>query len=112
MKLDSTPGDGFLTLELNGRLDTLSAPGVEAAFDAHIEAGSTRLILNMNNVHFINSAGLRVLMTTAKKIARENGKLVFCKLPPEVQSVFEIGGLLSIFLIADDEPAARDMVKA
>ena len=100
-----------MTLALNGRLDTLSAPGVEAAFDAHIEAGSTRLILNMNNVHFINSAGLRVLLTMAKKIARKNGKLVFCSVPPEVWSVFDIGGLLSIFPVAADEPAARAMVK-
>ena len=63
-------------------------------------------MLNLSALEFVSSAGLRVLLVTAKKLLRQNGTFALCGLQDGVRTVFEISGFLSIFQVAADEAEA------
>ena len=96
----------YSTLLISGRLDATSAPVAEQKINETIDTGVSRLLLNLSGLEFVSSAGLRVLLVTAKKLVRQNGKLALCGLQDGVRTVFEISGFLSIFQVAADEAEA------
>lgn len=110
MNIQSIAGNGFTTLVIAGKLDAVSAAEAETSIDGAIAGGATRLVLNLAGLEYISSAGLRVLLATAKKLSRQNGRIALCGLRQNVREVFEISGLMSIFQIAADEAAAQALV--
>ena len=107
MEIQTTTGAGFTTLAVTGRLDARTAPAADSALQGAIEAGASRLVVNLAGLEYVSSAGLRVLLLTAKKLSRQNGKLVLCGMQPGVREVFAISGMLSVFPNAADEAAAQ-----
>lgn len=87
---------------LNGRFDAQSAAQVEEGFKSRIESGNSNLLVDMDGVEYVSSAGLRVLLATSKKLGMAGGKLLLCSLKPYVQEVFEVAGFTSIFQIHPD----------
>nr|QNO51253.1 hypothetical protein IGHJBHOP_00014 [Methanosarcinales archaeon ANME-1 ERB6] len=83
------------------RFDSRTAEEVETAFTALIEKGTKRLLCDFSMTKYISSAGLRVLLSTAKKLQKSGGPLVLCSLSPNVREVFEIAGLTPLFTIYD-----------
>jgi anti-anti-sigma factor len=106
MDIQAKVGNGFTTLAIKGRLDAVTAAAAEADINKTIEAGAANLVLNLSGLEYISSAGLRVLLVTAKKLSRQNGKIVLCSLRDVVREVFEISGFLSIFPVAANEEEA------
>lgn len=106
MDIQSKAGNGFTTLAINGRLDAVTATAAEADINKVIESGVSHLVLNLTGLDYVSSAGLRVLLVTAKKMSRQNGKIVLCGLQDAVREVFTISGFLSIFPVAADEAEA------
>ncbi|MFA6293700.1 MAG: STAS domain-containing protein [Victivallales bacterium] len=106
MEIQSKVENGFTSLAINGRLDAVTAAAAEADINKVIESGATRLVLNLAGLDYVSSAGLRVLLVTAKKLSRQNGKIVLYGLKDNVREVFSISGFLSIFPIAADETEA------
>ncbi|MEI8241756.1 MAG: STAS domain-containing protein [bacterium] len=96
----------YSTLLLAGRLDATSAAEAEQKIGEIINGGAANLLLDLTKLEFISSAGLRVLLVTAKKLLRQNGKLALCGLQDTVRIVFEVSGFLSIFQIAGDAAEA------
>ena len=95
MKIDFTNNNGTLTVALDGRLDTTTAPELESFLGDHYgEAAS--LVIDCENLSYISSAGLRVVLTAQKKY-REAMKLTkVCEL---VMEVFEMTGFADILTI-------------
>ena len=87
----------IVTLSLSGRLDTTTAKTFEAKILARIESGDRRFIIDLAQLDYISSAGLRVFLFAAKRLASRNGKIVLCSLKDPVREVFNIAGLLSDF---------------
>ena len=112
MEIQSKVGNGFTVLTIKGRLDAVSAAPAEANINEVIDAGATRLVLNLAGLEYVSSAGLRVLLVTAKKLSRQNGKIVLCSLQSTVKEVFEISGFLSIFRVVADEAEAAKSLEA
>ena len=84
--------------ELVGRLDTTTAPQLEAELASKLD-GITELTLDFDNLAYISSAGLRVLLMCQKKMNATNGKMVV-KNPNElVMAVFEATGFSDILTI-------------
>ena len=68
--------------------------------------------MNLAGLEYVSSAGLRVLLVTAKKLSRQNGKIVLCGLQDTVREVLTISGFLSIFQVAADEAEAAKCLEA
>ncbi len=86
-----------LTLSLQGRLDTNTAPQLENALAEQSE-GITKLILDFKELEYISSAGLRVLLSTQKKMNAQ-GSMVIKNVCEDIMEVFEITGFADILTI-------------
>ncbi len=109
MEIQSKSGDGFTTFMVEGPLNATTAPAAETTLAGTIDAGASRLVLNLAGVDYISSAGLRVLLTAAKKLSRQNGKLVLCELQPRVREILEMSGLLTMLAVAATEAEAQSL---
>ena len=89
-----------------GKLDTLSAGDYEKAMNQLIAQGKTRFVVDFSELSYISSAGLRVLLATAKKLKPLGGLAVFANLQGNVQEVFEMTGFSTILGLHDSVDAA------
>lgn len=92
----SAEGD-VTVLRFHGNLDTNSAPDAQTALNQAIGDGARKLLVDFQELDFISSAGLRVLLAAAKSIGREGGAMHICALNETVDEVFEISGFSTIF---------------
>ena len=95
MKIDFTKNNGGLTVALDGRLDTTTAPELEKFLGEHC-ADVTELVLNCEKLVYISSAGLRVLLANQKKMKGAMTLINVCEL---VMEVFEMTGFADILVI-------------
>jgi anti-anti-sigma factor len=83
---------------IRGRIDGASAPRLEQALRSALDNGRYKLVLNLADVTFLSSAGLRVLITIAKECRRFNrGNLYLAAPNQRVQQVLELAGLDELF---------------
>lgn len=86
-----------LTLEVVGRLDTVTAPELEAVLKSSL-SGITKLIFDFASLEYVSSAGLRVLLS-AQKAMNKQGVMVIQNVCETVMEVFEITGFSDILTI-------------
>lgn len=86
-----------LTLRIQGRLDTTTAPQLETELKASVE-GVTALVLDLAELAYISSAGLRVVLM-AQKIMNKQGTMVVRNVDPNVLEVFEVTGFSDFLTI-------------
>jgi anti-sigma B factor antagonist len=86
-----------LTIEVAGRLDTITAPVLEKTIGENIGSAES-LILNLKGLEYISSAGLRVLLATQKKLQKV-GTMKLIGVCEEVMEVFEMTGFADILTI-------------
>ena len=89
--------NNVLTLKIEGRLDTTTAPTLEKTINDILD-GVTELILDMNQLTYVSSAGLRVLLSTQKKM-NKIGMMKLIGVCEEVMEVFEMTGFSDILNI-------------
>ena len=89
--------DNELTVALSGRLDTTTAPELEAALKSDLD-GVTVLTFDLTGLEYISSAGLRILMW-AQKIMNKQGEMKVCGVNETVQEIFDITGFSDILTI-------------
>lgn len=86
-----------LTVAVEGRLDTTTAPELETALKEDIE-GVEELVIDLANLEYISSAGLRVLLA-AQKIMMKQGKMVVTNPNDVISEIFEVTGFRDILTI-------------
>ena len=86
-----------LTVALAGRLDTTTAPELESALKASVD-GVTTLVLDMEALDYISSAGLRVLLS-AQKVMNRQGEMKVIHANESVMEIFEVTGFSDILNI-------------
>jgi len=82
-----------------GRIDTVNSPEFDRAVQAQI-AENQYLIIDFGQCNYLSSTGIRVLLSTFKKLKAKGGILIICAVSPEVFQVFEMAGLHQIFRFA------------
>ena len=97
MTIQKTLNGSTLTLALEGRLDTTTAPQLEAELKASLD-GITELDLDFEKLEYLSSAGLRVLLA-AQKVMNRQGKMVIRHVNETIQEVFEVTGFIDILTI-------------
>ncbi len=98
-------------LAASGRLDAAGAPPFEAGCKNLIQEGSKRLVLDLAQVDYISSAGLRTLLVIAKVMKSAGGAMALCSLVPAVHEVMTISGFDNILSLATDRSAAIEQLK-
>lgn len=96
MEIKTERNEGKLTVLLEGRLDTTTAPELEVAIKDL--DGVTELIFDMNKLEYISSAGLRVLLA-AQKVMNKQGTMLIKNVCSDIMEVFEITGFTDILTI-------------
>ncbi|MFZ0240971.1 MAG: STAS domain-containing protein [Desulfobacterales bacterium] len=96
--IESQKGD-ISVFKLNGRLDSNTSPALEQKLVASIENGTRKMILDFENLDYISSAGLRIILKTTKDLKRAEGRIVLCAMQDYVKEVFEIAGFDSFLPI-------------
>ena len=95
-----------VVVSLNGRLDGVTAPDLEATITAIVERGDVRVALDCAEMGYVSSAGLRALLVSARKCQQGGGKLTVADLQPDCRSVMEMSGFLAIIECHDTSEAA------
>jgi anti-sigma B factor antagonist len=95
MKIDFTKNNGTLTVALDGRLDTTTAPDLEKFLGENC-TDAVALVLNCEKLVYVSSAGLRVLLASQKRMKGAMKLIHVCEL---VMEVFEMTGFADILVI-------------
>jgi anti-anti-sigma factor len=103
MVITQNEKDGILRMSIAGRLDAVSAVEADREFNKVFDEGGDKLLVNLKELEYISSAGLRVLLVVAKRMQQKGGKVCLCCLADNVKEVFEISGFSSIFKIFESE---------
>ena len=97
MNITKNKDGSKLTLTLEGRLDTTTAPQLEGELKSTLE-GVTNLEFDFQNLEYLSSAGLRVLLA-AQKAMNKQGNMVIRHVNETIQEVFEVTGFVDILTI-------------
>ena len=104
--------DGTRVLALSGRLDTETSADVELTLQDLMNAGERNFLIDMSGIGYVSSAGLRVLLATAKQLEGGKGSLRLCSLNASVKQVFDVAGFSKLFSIfANRDVALAGMPK-
>jgi anti-anti-sigma factor len=86
-----------VVITVEGRIDSATAADFEDALNDFTEQGKNNIVLDLSEVDFISSAGLRVLVTTRKAVKSAGGDIVLASSSEQVQETLEIAGLDVLF---------------
>ena len=97
MDISKNKTDGTLVISLSGRLDTVSAPQFESELKASI-GDIAELILDLSDLDYMSSAGLRILLS-AQKTMNTKGKMIVRNVNDTIFEIFEVTGFTEILSI-------------
>ena len=109
MQITERHENGIIVFALEGRIDTQGAIDLAEALEAAVDSGHYRLVCDMTNVAYINSAALRTLADIISRTRANQGDLRLAALPPKVRRVLQIVGFDRYSAIFDTaEEALQD----
>ncbi|MBO7395087.1 MAG: STAS domain-containing protein [Ruminococcus sp.] len=97
MNIERISESGKLTLKLEGRIDTKSAPELDETVRTSLD-GVTSLIIDLKEVAYISSAGLRVLLIAQKQMNKQ-GEMKIINVSEDIMEIFEVTGFSDILTI-------------
>lgn len=89
--------NGTAIVEVAGELDLYTAPRLKETLLATLENDASRIVVDMTDVHFIDSSALGVLIGAVKRLHSREGRLVLVSLDENVNWIFQITGLNNVF---------------
>lgn len=99
MRINKTEDGSEMQINLEGRLDTITAPQLEAEFKSNI-GGVAELIIDLADLTYISSAGLRVLLS-AQKVMNKQGNMIIRNVNQDIMDIFEVTGFSDILNIEE-----------
>ncbi|MCL6707116.1 STAS domain-containing protein [Pseudomonas sp. R2.Fl] len=108
---DSIDG-GVVIVHPKGKIDTLTAKTFEAHLKKHIDEGSGPLLVDLAEVDYVSSFGLRSMLVAAKLLAPAGRKYVLFGLNPQVHEVLRVSGFLRIIPVVASRAEALALVEA
>lgn len=98
----------ILILHIRGRLDAISSPSAEKRVFDSINNGQHKLLMDFSGVSYLSSAGMRMLLSTTKKLKALSGKLAICSINQNVMDVLKMSGFDHVLeLFPNEEDALR-----
>lgn len=99
MEFESRKESDGTVVALGGRLDAVTAPDYERHMRELIDGGDRRLVLDLERLEYISSAGLRGLLLTAKLLRAQGGQMCLANVKGDAKSVFDMSGFNTMFRI-------------
>ena len=95
--------DDVLAVDLVGRLDTETSGQVSDELARIAQGGNSKVVLNLDELEYVSSAGLRVILVAAKALRGSHGELKICHANGLVKEVIDISGFNQILSVYDTE---------
>ena len=102
MSIQQTQTNGVHRLIVSGRLDQTQTPQLEETLNSLLAASSHVLLVDLTEVAYINSGGLRCLVSAWRKAKQQDSDLALCGLNDRLQEVFSMVGFDKVFAIHPD----------
>jgi anti-sigma B factor antagonist len=106
MKIDQKIINNMPVLAVSGRIDATSAEDLKRTLDSLIDGNFATILIDLADVEYISSVGLRILLAALKKVRSKQGDVKLASLQPYVGEVFEIAGFTKLFTIYPNEADA------
>jgi len=106
LNLTHTPMTRVDLLIAEGTINSETAPQFEQALEERLDKGTSNLILDLEQVDYMSSAGLRAMVAAYKRAKSQGGTLVLAAPSDRVREVLDLGGLIEVFPIYEDRLSA------
>ncbi len=106
MEIQTRKEKAAVVVSVKGRMDAVTAPEFDKNMIDLISKGEKTFVINLGELDYISSAGLRSILALAKKLKEREGKILFVGLRGPVEEVFKISGFPSMFKVFDSEESA------
>ena len=106
MNITHEQKDAVTVVAISGSLDALTAPQLTETLSDVMRQGNHKLVVNLAQLDYTSSAGLRVLLSTVKEARQHGGDLRIAAVQPNVKKVFEMSGFTSILKSFSDVTTA------
>lgn len=94
-------------IKINGEIDVYNAPRLSEYLKETLESGQVSiLVINMENVQYIDSTGLGTVAQIAHTLSQKNGKIHVVCTRPSIKKIFEVSGLIRKNIILFEEESA------
>ena len=90
----------ILILRIIGKLDSSTSKDLEEKILSIIASSQGKLVIDLSQLDYVSSAGLRVFLLAAKRMDDAKGKMILCSLKDAVKQVFDIAGFSSFLTLA------------
>ena len=97
---------GVSVVVLGGRLDAYVSNDLEQKLNALIDADEVSLVVSLERLDYISSSGLRVLLSSLKKVRKKDGDIKLAGMKLHIKEVFDVAGFSQLFPIYDLEDVA------
>ncbi len=99
-------------VQINGRIDSYTAPGLLEKLNEITANNRYKIILDLNDVSFVSSAGLRVFIDIQKTCKKQNrGEVILVNVPQRVHETLELAGFAPLFKFYSDVDSAIEACK-
>ena len=102
--------DGVLFVNVTGRIDGSNSHDFAEAVANSIEDDDRALVMDLNDLTYISSAGLRAVLVTEKNLRRRGSDFVICSLSGQIQEIFRVSGFDRVIKISRNREGAMDLL--
>ncbi len=106
MNVEASYSGNIAVASVSGRVDSANAKDFDKALRDIIDRGVTGLVVDCNDLRYMSSAGLRVLLIAIRKTNAAGGGLAMCRVPDHIREVLEVSGFVRLTSIHDSAEAA------
>lgn len=107
MEIVQKKNGDITVIQIIGKLDSNTSAEFEKQILALINSGENKFLIDGSKLDYISSAGLRVLLFSAKKLKASGGKIILSSLKDHIREVFDIAGFSAIFPIFETAETAE-----
>lgn len=98
--------NGYTVVEVDGRIDTVTAEAFNSGLNELTGDYAANLVIDCSKLNYISSSGLRVFLISQKRVNAAGGSLRLCNLQPSIREIFDISGFSNILKIYPDLQSA------
>ena len=101
IEIETEQINGVVVISPSGRLDSGRIERLDQAINAPIDEGHHHLAIDFEEIEFIASSALRILLLSRKRVDRAQGAMVLCRMKPHVKHLFQVAGFQTMFRVEE-----------